>query len=199
LQALDMSKLGFMQDLIRGIKKLTKADNSDNVQTTSAPIPSVAPQVSQVDPLLRRAFLSLEDGDFQKADELFEQILNLEPNNARAYVGKLMIERQVSAMGALSQCNVPLDNSVNYRNALRFAEHDYRERLKNYNRETIALANARDRKLKMICITNISLGFLFSATAYGLYSASMIGAIGGGIVGAIIVGAILGYLLYIKP
>jgi hypothetical protein len=99
LQALDMSKLGFMQDLIRGIKKLTKADNSDNVQTTSVPIPSAVPQVSHADPILKRAFLSLEDGDFQKAGELLEHVLNLEPENARAYVGKLMIERQVSAIG----------------------------------------------------------------------------------------------------
>ena len=39
-------------------------------------------------PLLRRAFLYLEDGEWGKADDYCEQVLDQEPENAMAYVIK---------------------------------------------------------------------------------------------------------------
>jgi serine/threonine protein kinase len=41
-------------------------------------------------PLLRRAFLFLEDSVFDKATEYFEKTLDNNPENAKAYVGKLL-------------------------------------------------------------------------------------------------------------
>ena len=83
-----MSKLGFMQDLIRGIKKIVSAGASKaEVKETVA----VGGNVN-VEPLLERAFMFLEDGDWGEANEYCEKVLDQDPKNARAYLGKLMAE-----------------------------------------------------------------------------------------------------------
>ena len=57
LQAQDMSKLGFMQDLIRGIKKIVKTDVQETVVKET---PTVSEDAS-VASLLKRVFMFLED------------------------------------------------------------------------------------------------------------------------------------------
>lgn len=125
LQAQDMSKLGFMQDLIRGIKKL--AEGEKKPQETASPVNN------SVQPLIERAFLFLEDGDFARADELCEQALNQDPQNARAYVGKLMAERQINKQGELSNGTEELSGNNYFQKALRFAEDALREELERCN------------------------------------------------------------------
>ena len=129
LQALDMGRLGFMQDLVHGIRKLTGAPQP---MAGSAPQPA-APQAAPVPtaaPLLRRAFLFLEDGDWASADEYCERVLDLEPENAEAYLGKLMAELRCSRREALRACQAPFDGSDNYQKALRFGGAALQEELR---------------------------------------------------------------------
>lgn len=67
LQAQDMDKLGFMQDLVRGIKKLTESD-----EPTAASTEQVSVTVN-ISALLKRMFLFLEDGEFEEADAYCEK------------------------------------------------------------------------------------------------------------------------------
>ena len=97
LQSQDMSKIGFIQDLIRGVKKVL-----DNEQGNEKPVPKqqVIQQVvqegnSNINALLDRAFFALEDGEFDQANEFCEQVLNMDARNTQAYLGKLMAERKV--------------------------------------------------------------------------------------------------------
>ncbi|MCD2492863.1 toll/interleukin-1 receptor domain-containing protein [Lacrimispora sp. NSJ-141] len=133
LQAQDMAKLGFLQDLIRGIKKIVG-------DTVSAPFSSASNTPVQKDddepdtaPLIRRAFLFLEDRDWSSADEYCERVLDLEPENAMAYVGKLMAETQTAVQEELSSCPAPFTENNNYQKALRFGDEQLKERLTNYN------------------------------------------------------------------
>ena len=118
LQAQDMSKLGFMQDLIRGIKKLAAAE------APKPAAPQAEPSVPQAGsaPLLKRAFMFLEDGEWHEADAYCEKVLDLEPECARAYLGKLMAELHVRTQAALRDCAAPFDGNGNYKKALRFAD-----------------------------------------------------------------------------
>ena len=128
LQAQDMSKLGFMQDLIRGIKKIVSAGASKaEVKETVA----VGGNVN-VEPLLERAFMFLEDGDWGEANEYCEKVLDQDPKNARAYLGKLMAECRACRMEDLQNCRQPFDGSGNYNKILRFAEPKLIETLKGY-------------------------------------------------------------------
>ena len=118
LQAQDMSKLGFMQDLIRGIKKIVGKDSPKQAAFAGA-VPVAAASVA---PLLKRAFMFLEDGEWDKADDFCEQVLNQDPENAQAYLGKLMASLRVSHQEDLKDCEEPFDSSNYFRKALRFAD-----------------------------------------------------------------------------
>ena len=71
LQALDMNKLGFMPDLIRGIQKIVGADQKpEPAKVVQQTVVQAAPAASgNVGALLRRTFMFLEDGDWQSAEE----------------------------------------------------------------------------------------------------------------------------------
>lgn len=129
LQALDMSKLGFMQDLIRGIKKISGKEQPKvaYAQPSAGNIGS-APAAS----LLRRAFMFLEDGNWQEADQYCEKVLDMEPENARAYLGKLMAELQVKTPDELANQPQPFDNRNNYQKAFRFGDEKLRSQLTGY-------------------------------------------------------------------
>ena len=127
LQAQDMSKLGFMQDLIRGIKKLTEVDKPAAKETVV-----VQESAANTAPLLKRAFIFLEDGDWNSADEYCEKVLDLDPECAQAYLGKLMAELHVRRQSDLQNCEVDLDANDNYRRVVRFGEEPLKAELLQY-------------------------------------------------------------------
>ena len=143
LQAQDMSKLGFMQDLIRGIKKILASDGA-KTEEKSAPQED-GPGNAGAAPLLRRAFMFLEDGEWADADEYCEKVLDLEPENARAYLGKLMAELWVRREEALKNQPMPFDQNRNYQKALRFADEELASTLKGYT-AYIVDRNERERR-----------------------------------------------------
>lgn len=125
LQAQDMSKLGFMQDLIHGIKKLAQKDQAEIKEESS--------DNSRFEPLLRRAFIFLEDGDFETADKYFEKVLDLEPECATAYLGKLMIDMHVMHQDDLKNCENPFSDNINYKKIIRFADDTLRAKINDWN------------------------------------------------------------------
>ncbi len=131
LQCQDMGKIGFIQDLLRGIKKQLDAPSADS-SGKSAAVASPTTGSSNVEALLDRAFLALEDGEFQQADQFCEQALNLDARNSRAYLGKLMAERSVRSVQELVKQQTPIDQSGHYQKALRFASEGFRKELEAY-------------------------------------------------------------------
>ncbi len=127
LQAQDMSKLGFMQDLIRGIKKLTEVDKPAAKETVV-----VQETAANTAPLLKRAFIFLEDGDWNSADEYCEKVLDIDPENAQAYLGKLMAELRVRKQEKLKGQAEAFDHSNNYQKAIRFADDKLKTALISY-------------------------------------------------------------------
>ena len=51
--------------------------------------------LSGLSPLLRRAFIFIEDEEWDRADEYLERVLDKEPENAYAYLGKAMVAVKV--------------------------------------------------------------------------------------------------------
>ena len=164
LQAQDMSKLGFMQDLIRGIKKIVSAGASKaEVKETVA----VGGNVN-VDPLLERAFMFLEDGDWGEANEYCEKVLDQDPKNARAYLGKLMAECRACRMEDLQNCRQPFDGSGNYNKILRFADPKLIETLKGY----IAHINERNENARLTGIYDSAVSAMNEANSENGYKAA---------------------------
>ncbi|MCR4594270.1 MAG: toll/interleukin-1 receptor domain-containing protein, partial [Clostridiales bacterium] len=139
LQAQDMSKLGFMQDLIRGIKKITGADEVKQPEKVV-----VERGNTNIDALIERAFMSLEFNEWDKADDFCEQVLNQDPKNPQAYLGKLLAELKLASKNELINCAEPFDDSKNYIQAVRFSDSLEKE-LKSFN-EQIRNRNEEARK-----------------------------------------------------
>jgi len=129
LQAQDMSKLGFMQDLIRGIKKIAQSGEEKKTIVHETVVSSGSADTA---PLLKRAFMFLEDGDFTSADEYCEKVLDMNPENAEAYLGKLMAELKVSKRENLKNCENPFDGSLNYQKIIRFGDEKFKNELNEY-------------------------------------------------------------------
>ncbi len=146
LQAQDMSKLGFMQDLIRGIKKIAKADEPKAAVKETVVIGGNA----NVAPLLERAFMFLEDGNWADADAYCERVLDQAPKNARAYLGKLMAELRVRLQEDLTNCEQPFDDRSNFQKAVRFGDEKTVSVLNGY----IAHINERNENNRRTDIYN---------------------------------------------
>ena len=149
LQAQDMSKLGFMQDLIRGINKIiTKDEPKETIKETVV----VNANNSNVVPLLERVSIFLEDGKWNDANIYCEKVLDIDPKNAQAYLGKLMAELKVKSRKQLADCARPFDNFDNYGKVIRFGDEKLENEIRGYishikernenNRLTDAYTNA---------------------------------------------------------
>lgn len=144
LQSYDMSKIGFIQDLVRGINKVVSAAN----KATADQQPISGNDGGNIDPLLKRAFMFLEDGEFSRADEFCEQVLNQNPECAEAYLGKLMAEVQVRKKPDLKNCEQPFDDKSNYQKSLRFGNANLKRELLSYN-QCIEDRNEHERLAKI--------------------------------------------------
>lgn len=108
------------------VTKKGAGPNGSNMQQGGIARVSGDPKV-----LLERAFMFLEDGDWDKADIYCESVLDQNPKCAEAYLGKLMAEVEIRKKEDLSKAKEPLDQSDNYRKVMRFADESLRERLSN--------------------------------------------------------------------
>ena len=115
-----MSKLGFMQDLIRGITKIIKANASEQGSKESSHFSTNA----NTNPLLERAFIFIEDGDFNSGDEYCERVLDIDPKCAMAYLGKLMVELRVKKRQNLAFVETNFADNINYKRFVRFGSDE---------------------------------------------------------------------------
>lgn len=89
LQAQDMSKIGFINDIVRGIKKVIVKE-VDKPKTQETVVVQQSTGSTTANAQIKRGNMALEDHDWEKADSFFEEALNLDPECAEAYIGKLL-------------------------------------------------------------------------------------------------------------
>lgn len=117
LQALNMAELGFHQDLIHGIRKIFTKESS-----VESKVPT-----GNVQALVDRGFLLLEDGDWNRAEECLQKALDDSPRNAEAFLGMLMVELEIKYKEDLSRSEVLFDKNNNYRMVLRYGSDELRD------------------------------------------------------------------------
>lgn len=130
LQSYDMSKIGFIQDLTRGIAKVLDAEKKPEKASEPVIVQQVAN--SNITALLKRGNMALEDAEWDKADQFYEDVLNQDAECVEAYLGKLMarfhIHKQVDL--PMSARAFSVDNL--YLRAMRFASAPQAVQLKQY-------------------------------------------------------------------
>ena len=132
-QAQDMSKLGFMQDLLHGISKIAK----DEPKKTEVKETIVKRSSANIENLIKRGALALEDGDWSSANKFYEQILDEDVEEYRAYLGKLCAELNIHFEKDLVNAGRDFSRSDNYKKAYRFADENNKTIIENYNLQSM--------------------------------------------------------------
>ena len=121
IQALDMSRIGFILDLCDGVKKLLRKNEPvEEVSNAGAPISKES--------LYSRAMVFLGNREFYKAVSYFDKVLDIDPRYARAYWGTLLAAYQCVTNNELINCS-PDDwtEDARLKNALQFASDEEKQ------------------------------------------------------------------------
>ena len=146
LQAQDMSKIGFINDIIHGVRRVCQSGAPQIREPEAATAVSV-PQNTEA--LLKRAALFLEDGEWRSANSYCEKVLDIEPENATAYLYKLMAEVRVKRKDDLVLCQNPLDEKNNYQKVIRFGTSELSSELIRYNEQIKIDSEVRKEKQRI--------------------------------------------------
>ena len=132
LQAQDMSKIGFINDVVRGIKKVIVKNEPKATVVKETVVTSSGPSV---EPLLKRVFMFLEDEEWDSAKEYAEKVLDIDPENAKAYLAKFLAEfnlKNRSVIVDMFADTAYIEESADFQKAIRFADDALREELNGY-------------------------------------------------------------------
>lgn len=135
LQAQDAGKVGYLQDLLHGLEKIFK-----NTSQKASPFSTGSGEASNI---VERAYMFLNDQNFEKANEYFEKALNADSRNAAAYVGKFLAKRCVSSMDELGNTLDPLEtdpleieeNAYTY--AMRYGDVSLKKQIREVNKKIV--------------------------------------------------------------
>ena len=176
LQGQDMGKLGAVQDLVRGVEKLLGKGAAQQVivQTVDG---------STADTLVTRGNLALEDGEWQKANDFFEQALNLDPRKAEAYLGIAMGKAKAHSrdkfVKKIDTLGFKPDKA--FARALQFAQGELRDWLGNLAaRQKRACDKLKDihEKMRAASVMISACGSWNGTNAVGLKSDGTVVAVG---------------------
>lgn len=154
LQSQDMRKIGFMQDILHGVKKILENFANPKQDPVSGSGSAVSAQDDLITNLLKRAKICVEDREWDMAAACCEKVFERDPENADAYFYKCLISHQISSTNFLLKTQI-LNDDHNFRRALQFNPEKYKpllEQQKNMFRQRdkgryeAALALMKQRK-----------------------------------------------------
>lgn len=90
-----------------------------------------------VDALMKRGYLYLEDHEWKSAKGYFDDALDVDPENAQAYIGMLLAEMHIERECDLHTAERSFVENYYYKKALRFADDDYQVKLQQYHLDNI--------------------------------------------------------------
>lgn len=141
LQAQDLGKLGAVQDLVRGVGKLLAKDAPKDGDVQQAAVSN--PAAATVQSLLKRAFMFLEDGEWDSADKYAEKVLDIDPENGEAYLAKAMSDLEKRSRSSMNDAS-GIELNANIQKALRFGSGSLKNEINGYIASTKA-AEAADQ------------------------------------------------------
>lgn len=120
--------------------ELAKYKSSDHTTPVANPqMPQMVPinTNASTESLVERGMLFLEDQEWDKANAYFENVLDADPKNVQAYIGKLLVDFRISRVELLDSCEKDFTDNPNYKKALRFSTEKEKEQLDSINKERI--------------------------------------------------------------
>ena len=127
-----------MSDLIRGIKKLVNygADKG----SASPTINQGNMIVGNIVALIKRMNMAVEDGEFDKVEELAEKILDIDAENGNAYLARFLASYKVKNIDEICCVfmNETLDDNLDYKRATKFLSGEIKDKLEKLPETRIA-------------------------------------------------------------
>ena len=124
LQAQDMAKLGWLQDLTRGVMKLCGKDERQQMTQVA-----VATDSSGIRPLLKRIQMFMKDEEWVKANEYVERVLDKDPECGEAYLYRVLIKCGIADEEQLKKSAFKLTDDKDLQRAREFSDGELRERI----------------------------------------------------------------------
>lgn len=138
LQAQNMAKLGWMQDLVRGVEKLCGKGGTASSAPNTVVQKTVVQEVQEsgkADNLMKRVYLYLEDRDFAKASEYIDKVLDVDAEYAPAYVAQILVAKKLTKEANLATLRMSIDDDPTWKKALRFANEEQKQRYLGYAKQ----------------------------------------------------------------
>lgn len=145
LQAQNLGKLGAVQDLVRGVGKLLAKDAPKDGDVQQAAVSN--PAATTVQSLLKRAFMFLEDGEWDSANEYAEKVLDIDPEDGEAYLAKAMSDLKKRSRSSMNDAS-GIALNANIQKALRFGSDSLRSEINGYIASTKAADDRRKAEEK---------------------------------------------------
>jgi tetratricopeptide (TPR) repeat protein len=116
--------------------------------------------------LTKRGFIFLEESEWDKAFEYFDDALDINPEYAKAYIGLLCVELKIKSEDGLIKHDKSITGMTHYKDAKKYADAEYKTILKDIevrqkhamdkvkadkeNRKRIAEKKRNDRYLQLV-------------------------------------------------
>ena len=152
LQAQDMGKLGFMQDLIRGIRKLTAKEEASSPQ----PVVQRTAAGTNVENLMKRVHLFMEDGDAKSAKEYLDKVLDENAEYAPAYVCLVCNDCGFRNEEMLRKATFLFEDHPDWQKAMRFAAPDQRKIYEDWQAEVRERVNGQISQYACDCAAEMA-------------------------------------------
>lgn len=126
-----MKKINEAYTILSDVQKRKEYDDSLKFKNTSKEKSYSKPKQeysgTNIDALLKRGFMALEDGEWIKAEWFFEQSLNQDAELAEAYIGKLLAEMHFTNISELKTTILAYEDNPNYLRALLFSNDEFKK------------------------------------------------------------------------
>lgn len=161
LQAQDLNKLGYMQDLIRGIEKIVhiKDDNISRIYYEKE-------SNSDIKEIKKSAYMFLNNSEYEYAFEEANKIIKIAPNDADAYLIRLLSNNKIKNFDQLLLINRKLQNANDYKNYIKYADKESIKKIDEYNNKLYDIKQKRKRKTIIIIIIFFSLAITIQSIRF---------------------------------
>ena len=146
IQAVNMEKIGAMQDLVHGIEKILGKDKKKIVEKV-VHVEENPNSASKYAPLLERAWIFLEDKNWNKAREYAERVLDMNPKCGEAYLIKMLAGMSLNNRNALKNWSHPLDGYDEYKKIMKYGDDELKNELMQYNKIIVDRQRKKEQEL----------------------------------------------------
>lgn len=163
LQSQDRNKVGFMQDLVRGVKKLISQDVIDarqKVGTTSV----------IVDTMMNRATTALANGEWDTAKRCYNSVLDYDDKNVDAHLGILLADNNADSLEKLTNAIKSFEKDRNYLFVIANADRKIAKQLELCNKTVLSNINKEKKKKNIKIISTLAILIILCIFGYFIYN-----------------------------